>query len=82
MSHSTDAQPWPRPCGSASDVLFSQPLDLMQSYVNGWMFMSREYGRGRMPSPWRSGWNSAYGPMPRGWSGSSSAGSSSSVSAR
>src|ERR671915_171592 len=38
--------------------------------------MLREYGRGRMPLPCRFGWNSAYGPIPRGPSGSSSAGSS------
>ena len=38
--------------------------------------MVREYGRGRMPLPCRSGWKSAYGPMPRAPCGSSRAGSS------
>ena len=36
-SHSVAAQPWPRPCGSASDVPLSQPLVLIESYVNGWI---------------------------------------------
>src|SRR5919108_722641 len=40
-SHSTAAQPWPRPCGSASDAPFSQARVLMLSYVKGWVAMLR-----------------------------------------
>ena len=79
MSHSVAAQPWPRPCGSASEAPLSHWPVLIESYVNGWVSMLREYGRGRMPAALRLAWKSAYGPMPRGPCGSSRRGSSSSV---
>src|SRR5918999_1632180 len=69
------------PWGADSDPPVIQLFVLILSYVNGWIAMFREYGRGRRPGPIRGGWNTTYGKIPRTPSGSSSPVSISATSA-